>query len=633
MYIVIVRAANSEMQWGSWSEERTALTLPLLNVKIDSIGENYITVGWGRDDTPQGDMQLGVVIASTEWHIVLTSLDMQYEKQIGLEDLMQTNGLFTVDSLKADSKYILTLRACYGNDEWGLWTNPITFLTLNQLGLTVSNISEDRADFTWGRGVQSVQHTYDPNLVIWKGLITRYTLQIKKLANVVTGIDNELGGTPDEKSSEFFLEREMEINRFKYIQTYCTTDDLQVNTEYLVKVRAVDDRTRHGEWTELIFETPPLPPGKPVLKKAHSNYIAFEWDPPDGMNKYLYCVEQAISKDRKKDERGGSADTAVDWKVVDTVTDACAKIKTATALTKCRFRVKCCKMDKTVHLWSKYSQVAYFTAAAPPDAVSNLNITSLSKSSATLEWTRSLQQNGADGKPAPPKVMFKVLLGEKDGPVQFIGTTKICKYELTSLKPNTHYRTQVQVETENGLSAKNTILKFSTRADLAEKNEAGVSIVSRGDSQKIARTVSGRIVPHTGETQMSSESSDTLGNKVRLPVLSPPRTAPVQVSSAQPGITNVPKAATSPHTPHLPPSLPPDATGRPAPRPPVKPPVKVCMHDNNASPMFISLSSFFAQDREAELPSLGGSDATSPTTTQVCCFFVCGVGERGYILM
>ena len=551
MYIVIVRAANSEMQWGAWSEERTVLTLPLLNVTIDSIGENYITVGWGRDETVQAEMQTGVVVASTEWHVVVTSHDMNYEQNVDVEALAKTGGLYTVPQLKPDTKYLLTLRASYGNDEWGLWTNPVTFLTLNQLGLTVSNIGEDRADFLWGRGVQSTQHAYDPNMVIWKGLITKYVLQIQTVAPAggAAAIEDTRevqvaagGAGGGEKDGDVLLEREMEMNRFKYIQTYCTTNDLRVDTEYMVRIRAVDDRDRWGEWTELVFETPPLCPGKPILKKAHSNYIAFEWEPPDTMNRYLYCVEQAISKgERKKDERTGSAgESAVEWKVVETVTETCAKIKTATALTKCRFRIKCCKMDKAVHLWSKYSQVAYFTAATPPEAVSNLTITSLSKSSATLEWVRP-GGGGSVGGVDARQVTFKVLLGEKDGAVQFIGTTKTCKYELTGLRPNTHYRTQVQVETENGLSAKNTILKFSTRADVGDvpQQPPHARRTSQPTAARPAHTAGGAAKPALAagsDPQQSSESSDTLGNKVRLPVLSPPRASPGHLHSTQPVI-------------------------------------------------------------------------------------------------
>ncbi|KAJ9452220.1 hypothetical protein DIPPA_09465 [Diplonema papillatum] len=523
MYIVIVRAANTEQQWGSWSEERTAITLPLLTVKVDSIGENYVMVGWGRDEASHNALQSGIVVPSKLWHVVLTSHELQYEKRVTAEALAETNGLFSVRNLKPDTKYILTLRACYGDEEWGLWTSPVTFLTLNQLGLTVSNISEDKADVTWGRGMQSAQHTYDPNLIVWKGLVAKYSLLIKKVV--------PLGASDEDTEEPLCLEREMELNKYKYIQTYCTTEDLSVDTEYIVKVRAQDDRGEWGEWTELSFETPPYPPGKPILRKAHTNYIMFDWEPPDTLNRYLYCVEQAVSKvDRmvKKDERGSAVDGNLDWKVVDTVGDPNAKIKTTAALTKCRFRVKCCKIDKPVHLWSSYSPVAAFTTATPPDAVSNLCITSLSKSSATLEWVRPPpppnpppQSRKADDK---AKTIYKVLLGEKDGPTQFVGMTKSCRYELTELKPNVHYRVQVQVETDSGISVRNSVLKFSTRADAAapEAPAAAAQAPRRSTKGRFAVTA-----PAGGPTTQSS-SSDTTGHNVRLPVLSPPRTAPLQ---------------------------------------------------------------------------------------------------------
>eukprot|EP01062_Namystynia_karyoxenos_P041208 TRINITY_DN30013_c0_g1_i1.p1 TRINITY_DN30013_c0_g1~~TRINITY_DN30013_c0_g1_i1.p1 ORF type:complete len:4546 (+),score=1598.05 TRINITY_DN30013_c0_g1_i1:76-13638(+) len=536
MYIVIVRASNSEMQWGLWSEERTVLTLQLLSVKINCIGENYISVGWLRDEQLQSAaLQTGVVTPATQWHIVVTGQDLQYDKLIAPSEVEEpAQPTFVVRGLRPDQKYILTLRSCYGEDEWGLWTNPVTFLTLNQLGLTVSNISEDRADFTWGRGAQSAQHTYDPNLVVWKGIITKYSLVIRKIKAVSQEVSEDgvpAAATPAEGEDEFCVERDMELNRYKYIQTYCTVDDLVVNTEYTVRVRAQDERQEWGEWTELVFETPPLPPGKPVLNKAHTNFVAFSWDPPDPYNRYLYCVEQAMAREpraargAKEDRTGGSGD-GLDWKVVDTVSDTQAKVKSSAAISKLRFRIKCCKMDKPVHLWSKYSSVAAFTSAAAPDAVTNLQVTSLSKNSATLEWAKPAPQTAPGARQATaPRVTYKVHLGEKDGNTQLVGTTRQCRYELTDLKTNTHYRVQVQVETDSGISARNTVLKFSTRADTAGDR-------GRSGSLTGMPTPGGKQDPRGGKSAPSSrggeaaapsatESSDT-GDAVRLPSISPP---------------------------------------------------------------------------------------------------------------
>eukprot|EP00756_Hemistasia_phaeocysticola_P017473 Hpha_TRINITY_DN15540_c1_g11::TRINITY_DN15540_c1_g11_i1::g.104301::m.104301 len=572
MYIVIVRAANSEMQWGLWSEERTVLTLQLLSVRLACIGENYISVGWQRDEQVHAAaLQTAVITQPTQWHIVVTGQDLQYDQQITPADVPDAAAPnFTVRGLRPDTKYILTLRACYEEDEWGLWTNPVTFLTLNQLGLTVSNISEERADFTWGRGAQSAQHTVDPNLVVWKGIITKYSLVIRKNPDaVVPGTDDVVGlddGTgriaalaaagagAGGAGDEFCVEREMEMNRYKYIQTYCTVDDLTVNTEYTVKVRAQDEKTEWGEWTELMFETPPLAPGKPILNKAHSNFVAFSWDPPDPYNRYLYCVEQATTRDNRtgKVKDGAPGDGGLDWRVVDTVSDTMAKVKSTTAISKLRFRVKCCKMDKPVHLWSRYSPIAAFTTAAAPEAVTNLIVTSLSKNSATLEWTRPAPPSAQAGRQpaAPPRVTYKVHLGEKDGASQLVGTTKQARYELTDLKSNTHYRVQVQVETELGLSARNTVLKFSTRADTAgDRGRTGsVSDMTprppQGSDRKANTAPAGR-----DQVQSATESSDT-GDRVKLPAISPPRTAPGR--AAAPPTAGPPRQPQPPQQPRPP---------------------------------------------------------------------------------
>jgi hypothetical protein len=68
--------------------------------------------------------------------------------------------------------------------------------------------------------------------------------------------------------------------------------------------------------------------------------------------------------------------------------------------------------------------------------------------------------------PQPPKALaYRVLLSVKEQPPVLLATTRSTTYIMNDLEPNTTYRVQVQVESEGGLSQKNSILKFTTKLD------------------------------------------------------------------------------------------------------------------------------------------------------------------------
>eukprot|EP01006_Ploeotia_vitrea_P026789 TRINITY_DN59731_c0_g1_i2.p1 TRINITY_DN59731_c0_g1~~TRINITY_DN59731_c0_g1_i2.p1 ORF type:complete len:528 (-),score=43.92 TRINITY_DN59731_c0_g1_i2:686-2248(-) len=338
------------------------------------------------------------------------------------------------------------------------------------------------------------------------------------------------------------------MNMYKSIQTRCGVDELNVNGTFLAKVRCQDEHNQWGEWTELPFETPPPPPGRPVLRKALANSIAFAWDPPDSSCEYTYCIEMAIIKPgpaakgkkgkgpikpgarsparstsgsrspRKSsyrsptlastggktkngkgktksppprgrsrtlstsakgpDGRPGSqgkgkklSEENLHWKVVDTVAENQIRCKVTTALSKMRFRVKAVKTKSMMQLWSNYSPIAAFTVTTPPDPPQSLIITSLTKNAATVEWQRppNFRQH--------PKLQYKVYLAERDSTLQLVNNTKSMRYELSGLRPNTHYRVSVHAESDNGVSMKNLILRFSTKT---EGGEGGSGMGARG---------------------------------------------------------------------------------------------------------------------------------------------------------
>lgn len=261
---------------------------------------------------------------------------------------------------------------------------------------------------------------------------------------MVTSAGGVVGGA---EGDIFIVEKEMERNQYNYIQTYCAINTLTVNTEYLARIRAQDERREWGEWTELLFETRPLPPGRPTLKKASSNNVTFTWEAPDTIYRYQYCVEQAIVRAENKRIKVVATEQ-LEWKIVETTTNETAcKIRTQVPLNRLRFRVKCCKLDKPVALWSSCSNVAQFASAQPPDPVQGYKLQTISTTGATMEWMRpsggvTPQGAGTGGGTAStaPKVLYRVFLSVKDAQAVLLGTTKNSNYTLSDLEPDTQYR-------------------------------------------------------------------------------------------------------------------------------------------------------------------------------------------------
>jgi len=523
-YIAIVRACNNDGetgQWGLWSEEKVVTTLPLIQLQILSIGENYVTVRWSRDDVqdddgPTGNQNHGIRVEPTMYRIGVTGERASLEKTFTPEDAVVENDTptFTVRKLAPDTSYVVSMHACYGDDEWGLWTVPITFLTPNKLGIIVSNVSETRAEFTWGRGQQSPQHAHDPNVLVWQPNVVRYQLVLRRLekyreleekrarqqaAEAAAAEDEAAAATSptdgaaaedplDDNDDEVrVMEREMDHKHSKYMQTFCVADNLLVNTDYHVQVRALDDRAEWGEWTDLVFDTPPMPPGRPTLKKQGNSTLVFTWDPPDATGQYLYLVEHSVVKEKKAQGKAAK-DTGSDvaWAPLPAVDEPTVKIKPTGPLNKVRVRVKCCKVDRPVHLWSQFTQPVALASQQPPQPVPAVTVVSTSRTSALVEWARSPSAPAEPSdRPQPPsaKIQYKVMYAARDHAMVVATTTRSLSHELTDLTPNTAYRVQVVVENDAGVASHpNVIQRFTTRSEADKGRNAPGSAGRPGTS-------------------------------------------------------------------------------------------------------------------------------------------------------
>lgn len=276
----------------------------------------------------------------------------------------------------------------------------------------------------------------------------------------------------EDEPNEIRVERPVQaVKHTEFVQSYCTLSGLLVNTEYHVQVRAQDQNGEWGEWAERLFDTPPRPPRFPTLKKAAPG-LHFTWEAPDVFTSYVYCVEQSVERTTAAKKATSTKMLAqgpefTEWKIVEVVAIPQCKIRVgAAALNKVRCRVKCSKMDRQEPLWSEYGTVVALASNAPPEPVAHLQVSSLSRTAATLEWTKATQGESGGHQPYPTgTVEYHVMLSAGGQPGSVYASTRQTSHDLPDLQPSTTYSVQVRVETDTGISSRNLLLKFTTKPE------------------------------------------------------------------------------------------------------------------------------------------------------------------------
>lgn len=268
---------------------------------------------------------------------------------------------------------------------------------------------------------------------------------------------------------------------------------------------------------------------------------------------------------------GGNLSTStagLDWHVVDTVEDStvCA-VRLSGLLTRLRCRVKCARRHTTrpappsdddnaatplpqnfLGPYSEYSEVVGVSSGTPPEGVQDLHLTILSQNTATLEWLPPPKPSeAAAGRYTRPH--YRVYLANTtDQPYPVLLTTvHRPTYALTNLTPGTAYTVQVVAENNDGVSFRNPILLFHTKAE----DDATVSRHEEGGGGKEAGAATGaaplgeivafhgpRAVQQAEEDGAAFAGGDELDNVADIPTAprrllsgSPPQSSAVQRGS------------------------------------------------------------------------------------------------------
>jgi hypothetical protein len=461
----------NKMPWGPWSTKTRFATLKPIVAKAKSIGSECIAVEWDTggigDDANRGGAQR-TAITRFQIHVADNKKGQDKQRPVITLDDSSLKG-YVVGSLTPNSVYSVTVRVCYEGDKWGVWSQPVTFITMPKLLAKLQSVAERQMELLVWRDQQSVS---DASVVVWKPMFTEHQLSIN--------------GLPC--AQPFSLEANT--------STLLTLDTLAVDTEYTISVK---DRVEEC-WQEyrpvLKAETVPFPPHRPTLLERKGINVVITWAHRQNLpRQYLYMVEMAVEDDIGKKQMSNNAlkrsnllaeaEAAPrhgNFELLGYTTAQEFRMELHYQVHKCFFRVKCCKTVQTTdgeplpltvnaatpqtiivedplrYVWSRASHTAHFKTPSVPDHPTGLHVTDLTHCSATLRWAKP--QNHADHSGLKYRVYLNNSYQEKFTCIcETTGT--VC--ELKDLVTNCHYRVSVTAESTMGVSQNNNTLHFSTR--------------------------------------------------------------------------------------------------------------------------------------------------------------------------
>eukprot|EP00759_Apiculatamorpha_spiralis_P055697 PhF_6_TR7881/c0_g1_i1/m.11572 len=465
-------------EWGPWSQQSNFNTLKPIVLITRGVCSESIVVEWDTGSQKSNNPSGSMVTAISKYELSVVEKNKVKTNPYRLTTAIQDPHVksFTIPDLTAGTMYTAKIRVCYEEDKWGVWSDPVNVLTLPLLNAQVQNIGDHKVEFLVWRDEQSMD---DPQFVPWKQPNTRHQLRINTKQ------------TPQPFTLEYGT------------STLLTLDALMLDTRYEICVR---DEDVNGDWTSwnplLLLETPPAPPGKPILRERRGNTIALSWDHNQTLSashRYIYQIElaelmenESPKKQLSKSLGGRSTPSSKGkskpqrehgpFKLVGSTFDTMYRFEIEKPVNECFFRVRACKEGHTLEeceapatltaddeghvvvtnenvlLWSKWSVTANYRTPSIPDHPSELHVTHLTHNTATLRWSPPANSSEHDG------LLYKIFLSNVYGePFTYLGTTDECKFPLVGLVPNCHYRAMVGAESRMGNSKNNKTLHFSTK--------------------------------------------------------------------------------------------------------------------------------------------------------------------------
>ena len=254
--------AADQLLWGAWSANAELCTLKQISLRVRGIGSTHCVVDW---DT--GYATGDAATAISQYQLMVAERDKKKGKPC--QDIIVGNShtlTWTVVGLQVNTQYTITVRVCYDDDRWGLWSNAIAFLTLPALSARVTDVAETGVSVLVWREVQKVN---DPALLVWRQKQSELQLSINNIPS----------------PSTFKLDLDT--------STLLSLDDLALDSLYQVKSREIDANAEWREWQQVVeFETLSAAPSKPTLDERRGNVITLSWNQRQNREtvNYLYRV-------------------------------------------------------------------------------------------------------------------------------------------------------------------------------------------------------------------------------------------------------------------------------------------------------------------------------------------------------
>eukprot|EP01062_Namystynia_karyoxenos_P001547 TRINITY_DN10532_c0_g1_i1.p1 TRINITY_DN10532_c0_g1~~TRINITY_DN10532_c0_g1_i1.p1 ORF type:complete len:2602 (+),score=870.68 TRINITY_DN10532_c0_g1_i1:85-7806(+) len=170
-----VRAKTGFSDWGPWGQAAFASTLPPLKVSLDTAGENWLTVTWGRPEKKHDD---GI----SRYHLQLSAAETPFRLS---KYFPQKTTEFRFTDLLPGHLYHASIQACVC-DRWQPWSEPTPVRTAAPAEISLVRRGEDFVHLSWLSDYYTV-NKIDPQQ-------QRFQLQVIRLADehmVVSGETEE----------------------------------------------------------------------------------------------------------------------------------------------------------------------------------------------------------------------------------------------------------------------------------------------------------------------------------------------------------------------------------------------------------------------------------------------------------